>query len=99
MNEAEKEKILKLSALFKELAEKGTWFESIDTKGVWHKNAFPEPVSDLSRWRVADKPVEPKKIIVLTKCINTIDMEFARHDENWSIGKLDGIYGHSYPYS
>ncbi|MCP3673631.1 MAG: hypothetical protein GY829_04065, partial [Gammaproteobacteria bacterium] len=25
------------------------------------------------------KPVEPKKIIDLTKCINTIDMEFASY--------------------
>ncbi len=36
MNEAEKEQALKLSALFKELAEKGTWFEVSDVVDVCH---------------------------------------------------------------
>ncbi|MCP4470168.1 MAG: hypothetical protein GY815_05695, partial [Gammaproteobacteria bacterium] len=74
MNEAEKEQALKLSALFKELAEKGTWFEVYqkDIVGVWQKTDIsPTLNSTLPEWIVADKPVEPKKIIVLPNRINT----------------------------
>ncbi len=47
----------------------------------------------------APKPVE-QKIIDLSKCINTIDMEFVDRDEEWTIiGKLAPMLADShYPY-
>ncbi|MCP3670716.1 MAG: hypothetical protein GY814_09845, partial [Gammaproteobacteria bacterium] len=86
-------------ALYKELAEIGTCFEASNVVGVWEKTDMsPNLVSALSKWRVA-KPV--KKIIDLTKCINTIDMEFSGleffygFNVHWTIGKLVAI---DYPY-
>ncbi len=105
MNKAEKEQALKISHLWKELAEKGTWFEGIDIVGVWRKtDKSPNLASKISEWRVAEPE---KKIIDLTKCINTIDMEFADCEEgcefSWEFGILDKILSptsdYVYPYT
>ncbi|MCP3672812.1 MAG: hypothetical protein GY814_20795, partial [Gammaproteobacteria bacterium] len=92
MNEAEKEQALKLSGLYKELAEKGTWFEVRDVVDVWHKGDMcPSLVSTLSEWRVAEPE---KKIIDLTKMIGSdVDMEFGEitRENAAVIGKLTDI--------
>ncbi len=93
MNEQEKEQALKLSALFKELHDKGTWFERClgASSGRWGRTGgIPDMKANLSLWRVADKPVESKKIINLTKMVGSdIDMEFGKN--TLVIGKLADI--------
>ncbi len=55
MNEHEKEQALKLSALYKELADKGTYFQYDDCKVSWvNVKSAPHLFSTLSRWRVAE---------------------------------------------
>ncbi len=55
MNEHEKEQALKLSALYKELAEKDAHFQYDDSKVGWVKvKSAPHLFSTLSRWRVAE---------------------------------------------
>jgi len=64
----------RLSDLFAELAEKGTWFE-FNYYVAWRKHPCecPDLRSDLSNWRVA----KPHKIIDLSIMIDSdIDMEF-----------------------
>ncbi len=103
MNKEEKEKALKLSRIWKELAEKGTWFEYLDREDGWRRvTGIPDMQANLSLWRVA----EPKKTIDLSIMVGTdVDMEFADWGEDftsnikWEIGKLDAISGHSYPYN
>ncbi len=89
MNEQEKKQALKLSLLWKVLHDKGTYFERcLEATGRWGRTgSIPDMKANLSLWRVADKPVEPKKIIDLTKMIGSdVDMEFGKN--TLEIGKL-----------
>ncbi len=91
MNEQEKKQALKITHLWKELHDKGTYFECREHEnrshvlgvfignavGTWRRTAeTPDMSSDLSLWRVADKLVG-QKIIDLTKMVGSdVDMEF-----------------------
>ncbi len=94
MNEQEKEQALRITHLWKELYDKGTYFE-FHRLHFWERaTETPNMSSDLSLWRVAepDYIFNIKKIIDLSKCINTIDMEFYRLAIGWDvIGKLNTI--------
>ncbi|MCP3899191.1 MAG: hypothetical protein GY707_05705 [Desulfobacteraceae bacterium] len=77
MNEHEKEQALKLSALYKELAEKEVNFQYNDSRVGWVKvSSGPYLSSDLSRWRITE-PKPEEKIIDLSCVVgNDIDVEF-----------------------
>ena len=87
MNQQEKEQALDLSALYKELAEQGTWFE-FNVYSEWTRaNEPPNYHSDLDRWRVAEKQ---DKIIDMSCLVGSnVDCEFGV--EQHRISKLESI--------
>jgi len=87
MTNKEKEQALRLSELYKELAEKGTKFEYNRSKEGWGNHlTCPNLDSDLDKWRVAEKQDE----IIDMSCLvgSDIDMEFG---EGTYVAKLKSI--------
>lgn len=96
-----KEQAQRLSNLYAELAEKGTWFEYLQTETTnkWiQTDGSPNKGNDLTRWRIA----KPKKnIIDLSVCIESgVDMEF-KHSTSlyWTVHKLEQIIDGNYFYN